>query len=52
MGRAYSLHGRKKNAFRILVGNPGGKGPLRRSIRRWDYNIKIDLREIRWGSMD
>jgi hypothetical protein len=36
----------------ILVGKPEGKRPLGRPRRRWEDNIKIDLREIGWGSMD
>jgi hypothetical protein len=31
---------------RVLVGRPEGKGPLGRSRRRWEDNIKMDLREI------
>jgi hypothetical protein len=44
--------GEKRNAYRILVGKPEGKRPLGRPIRRWEDNIKIDLREIRWIGMD
>jgi hypothetical protein len=33
------------NAYRILVGKPKGKRPLRRPKSRWVDNIKIDLRE-------
>jgi hypothetical protein len=29
-----------------------GKRPLGRSRRRWEDNIKMDRREIRWGGMD
>jgi hypothetical protein len=36
----------------ILVGRPEGKRPLGRRRRRWVNNIKIDLREIGWDSMD
>jgi hypothetical protein len=28
------------------------KKPLERPRRRWEYNIKIDLREIRLGGME
>jgi hypothetical protein len=28
------------------VGNPEGKRPLGRPTRRWEYNIKMDIREI------
>jgi hypothetical protein len=38
--------GAKRNAYRILVGNPEGKSPLGRPRRRWVDNFKIDLREI------
>jgi hypothetical protein len=34
------------------VGKPKGKRPLGRPIRRWEDNIKMDLREIGWGGMD
>jgi hypothetical protein len=40
------------NAYRILVGNPEGKRPLRRPKCRWVDNIKMDLREIGWDGMD
>jgi hypothetical protein len=48
--------GEKRNAYRILVGNPEGKRPLGRPLgrprRRWVDNIKIDLREIGWDGMN
>jgi hypothetical protein len=44
--------GEKKNAYRILVGNPEGKRPLARPRRRWVDNIKMELREIGWDGMD
>jgi hypothetical protein len=34
------------------VGKPEGKRPLGRPRRRWEDNIRIDIREIRWGGMD
>jgi hypothetical protein len=42
----------KRNAYRILVGNLEGKRPLGRPRRRWVDNIKMDLRDIGWDSMD
>jgi hypothetical protein len=36
----------------VLVGTPERKRAVRRPRRRWDDNIKIDLREIGWGGMD
>jgi hypothetical protein len=42
----------KRNSYRILVGKPEGKRPLGRPRRSCVDNIKMDLREIKWGSMD
>jgi hypothetical protein len=36
--------GEKRNAYRVLVRNLEGKGPLGRPRRRWVDNIKMDLR--------
>jgi hypothetical protein len=52
MGRAYSTHGEKRNAYRILVRNQEGKRLLGRSGRRCEDNVKIDLKEIGLGDMD
>jgi hypothetical protein len=38
--------GEGRDVYRILVGSPEGKRPLGRPRRRWDDNIKMDLREI------
>jgi hypothetical protein len=37
--------GEKRNAYRILMGTPEGKRPLRRPSCRQEDNIKMDLRE-------
>jgi hypothetical protein len=42
----------KRKAYRILVGKPEGKSPLGRPRRRWENNIRMDLREIEWSGMD
>jgi hypothetical protein len=52
MGGACSKMGERRNAYRILVGNPEGKRPLGRTRRRWVDNIKIYLREIGWCELD
>jgi hypothetical protein len=44
--------GEKRNAYRILVGKPEGKRTLRIPRRRWEDNIKMDLREIGLGVMN
>jgi len=33
----------------VLVGKPEGKSPLVRPRRRWEDNIKMDLREVAGG---
>jgi hypothetical protein len=38
--------GEKRNAYRILVGKPGRKRPLRRPRCRWEDNIKMYLKEV------
>ena len=38
--------------YRVLVGKPGGKRPLGRPRRRWEYNIKMDLQEEGCGGAD
>jgi hypothetical protein len=46
MDEAFSTNGAKRNAYKIIVGKPEGKGPLGKPRRRWVDNIKMDLREI------
>jgi hypothetical protein len=36
----------KKNTYTDFVGKPEEKRPVGRLRRRWEYNIKMDLREI------
>jgi len=42
----------KRDAYRVLVGKPEGKRSLGRPGRRWEDDIKRDLQEVGWGSMD
>jgi hypothetical protein len=41
--------GERRSAYRVLVGIPEGRKPLERTRRRWEDNIKMDIREVRWG---
>jgi hypothetical protein len=36
----------ERGVHSILIGMPEGKRPLERPRRRWDYNIKMDLRAV------
>ncbi|KAJ4431147.1 hypothetical protein ANN_19742 [Periplaneta americana] len=44
--------GESRNAYRVLVGRPEGKRPLGRPRRRWEDNIKMDLREVGYDDTD
>jgi hypothetical protein len=43
--------GEKRNAYRLLVGKPEGRRPLRRPRRRWLNNIRMDLVEVMWTGL-
>jgi len=42
----------RKGVYRVLVGKPKETRPLGRPRRRWEDNIKMDLKEVRCGDMD
>jgi hypothetical protein len=44
--------GEVKGAYNILVGRPEGRRPLGKPRRRWEDNIKMDLRQIGFGYVD
>ena len=46
MGRHLARIEQSRNAYRILLGKPEGIRPLGRPRRRWEDNIKMDLREV------
>jgi hypothetical protein len=46
VGGTCGTHGGGRGVYRVLVGKPEGKRPLGRPRRRWEDNIKLDLREI------
>jgi hypothetical protein len=37
--------GEGRGVYRVWVGRPEGKRPLERSRRRWEDNIRMDLRK-------
>ena len=41
-----------RGVYRVLVGKPEGKRPLERPRRRWNDNIKKDLKQVECGGMD
>jgi len=44
--------GESRGEYRVLAGKPERKRPLGRPRRRWEDNIKIDLKEEGCGCMD
>jgi hypothetical protein len=44
--------GKKRSAYRLLVGKPEEKRPLGRPRCRWVDNIRMDIGEVRWGDVD
>jgi hypothetical protein len=44
--------GERRGAYRALVVKPEGRRTLERPRRRWEDNIKVDLREVGCGSAD
>jgi hypothetical protein len=42
--------GEDRKVYKVLVGKPEGKKPLKRLRRRWEYGIRMDLRETGWGA--
>jgi len=41
-----------RNAYKIAIGKPEVKRPLRRQMCRWEDNIKMDLTVIGWEGVD
>jgi hypothetical protein len=52
MGGHVARMGDGRALFRVLVGQPQRTGPLGKSRRRWENNIKMDLQEVECGGMN
>ncbi|KAJ4435928.1 hypothetical protein ANN_18550 [Periplaneta americana] len=52
MSRPLARMGESRNAYRVLVGRSEEKRPLGRPRRRWEDNIKMDLREVGYDDRD
>jgi hypothetical protein len=44
--------GKKRDAYKVLVGKPERKGPIRRTHCRLVCDIRMELWEIEWEYMD
>ena len=51
-GHVACMEDRRGGIYRILVGKPEGKKPLKGPRRRWEDNIKMDLQEVGCGGVD
>jgi hypothetical protein len=51
---AWARHGmgEPRNVYRVLVGKPEGKVPLRRPRHRQDDDINIDLKVVVWNNVN
>jgi hypothetical protein len=43
--------GEERKVYRVLLGKPEGNRPLGRPRSRCENGIRMDLREIGWGSV-
>ena len=44
--------GEGRGVYRVLVGKSEGRRPMGRPRRRWENNIRMDLREVGCGCVD
>ena len=44
--------GERRGVYRVWVGKPDRKRPLRRSRHRWEDNIKMELQNLGCGAME
>jgi len=52
MGWTCSACGGGRGVYRVLVGKPERKSPLRRPRHKWEDNIKMDVQGVGCGGMD
>jgi hypothetical protein len=44
--------GEGRKVYKVLMGKPKRKRPLERLRHRWEDGIRMDFREIGWGSVE
>jgi hypothetical protein len=45
-------HAWERKVYKVLVAKPEGKRPLGRPRRTWEDEIRMDLREMGWRSVE
>jgi hypothetical protein len=48
----WHVKGNRRSPYSVLVGRPEGKRPLGTAWRKWEDNIKMNLKEVQWAGMD
>lgn len=48
MGDKCNTHVRDKECIKLLAGKPEGKVTLGSQRRGWEYNIRVDIKEVGW----
>jgi hypothetical protein len=43
--------GEERKLYKVLVGKPEGRRPLGRPRHRWEYGLRMALRETGWESV-
>ncbi|PNF32102.1 hypothetical protein B7P43_G03647 [Cryptotermes secundus] len=46
------LHNEELYSHMVLVGKPEGMRAVGKTRHRWEDNIEISLRDVRWGGVD
>jgi hypothetical protein len=46
------MYRERTGIYRVLLGKPEGKSSLGRPRRRWENDIKMDIREMGCGGVD
>ena len=48
----WHVGGNRRGVYTVWGGGTEEVGPLGRRRRRWENNIKMNLREVGWGNMN
>jgi hypothetical protein len=49
MGRTFSKYGERRGAYKVLERKSEVRKQHGRARRRWEDNIKMDLKDLGWG---
>ena len=49
MGGSCSTYGGSRYVYKVMLGTPKGKRPLRGPNCSWVHNMKMDIQNVGWG---